>query len=678
MRISSVLFIAILLAISIVFVVLWKNRKTEPLDIALKLSSSNRIELEKVLEHYKKKKADSTKLRAAHYLIENMHGHFSYDTTHLKDYRPVVEKINSLRVSGVSNDVIRERVNPLMDSLISIYPLSNVYSKIENDLTSIKSELLISTIEQAFESYNSNPFKDSILFDDFLEYVLPYRVHNGYCLEDWRLFFTRNYSPKAGQKFSNVHQLCESLLYNFKDAQFGWQVAPQFPYIKLDDYLKSLVTNCPQRCWFNCLLLRSFGIPVTVDFVPVARIHERGHEWNSFKMKEGFYPFESFWEDSMCYLKAFYGRTKLHPAIGPVQFPKIYRRTFKMNISELLHHSINSGEDIPPFFQNPFLKDVTAEYFKTFAIESPIINNIKDVDYAYACVMGFNQTWIPVDFGRIKKGKISFNSLGTENVYLPSFYQFGNTIPAAYPFLLNDGGIQSILCPDTLHTRKIEIPYVGYQRPELREYKEAFIGATVEGSNDKNFDKSEILYRVNKLCEPGTYYHPIISKYKYRYFRFAVLKNKIQLNEIKFFNKVNGIEKEVKGKLISSNPMDSLLFQKIVDRDLVTGIDLTSLSKKSKLSDKDKIWVGYDFKHPVSISAFEYYYVFNTSIRKEGIYELLYWDFGWKSLGIKKSNSTKSISFHKVPENALLMIKIHDTGYYSRIFTYSDGVQYWW
>lgn len=678
MKKSSIVYGAVALSVSIVLLVLWITRKPDSLETALKLAGPNRTELEIVMNHYSINKADSLKLKAAHYLIENMPGHFSYDSTHIHEYRSAIEKINSLRKGDFSNEVISEQVNPLMDSLIRIYPLSNVYSKTENDLTSIKSGLLTNTIEQAFESYDHNPFKDSILFDDFLEYVLPYRVQNGYCLEDWRSYFTQNYSLKTGQEFSSVHQFCDSLLYNFKDIKIGWPITDKFPYIKLTDYLKSKLTNCPQKCWFNCLLLRSFGIPTAIDFVPACRVHDRGHEWNIIKLKDGLYPFDPFWEGfgGMQYLKASYERIKIHPAIGPIQFPKIYRKTYKMNISELLNHAIHSDEEIPPFFQNFFLKDVTNEYFKTFTIESPIVRNIKSIGYAYACVLGPDQVWVPVDFGEIKKGKITFHSMGSENVYLPSFYEIGNTIPAAYPILLNDNGSTSILSPDTVHARNIEISHVAYPKPELKEYKEAFIGATVEGSNYKNFEKSEILYQINELCEPGTYHIPINSISKYRYFRFTIPKAKCKLNEIKFFIKKNGIENEVNGELISSNPKDNLLFQKIIDGDLITGTYFTELRETHKNS--DKIWIGYDFKVPASISAFEFYFVFGANIRKEGIYELLYWDFEWKSLGVKKSNSTSPVIFDHVPENALLMIKIHDTDKYSRPFTYSDRKQHWW
>lgn len=48
------------------------------LEQALEKSGDNRSELEKVLMHYSQKDADSLKLRAAVFLIENMPGHYSY------------------------------------------------------------------------------------------------------------------------------------------------------------------------------------------------------------------------------------------------------------------------------------------------------------------------------------------------------------------------------------------------------------------------------------------------------------------------------------------------------------------------------------------------------------------------------------------------------------------------
>lgn len=652
------------------------NTAENNLTSALEQAGSNKSELLKVINHYKKVPADSLKLKAAYFLIENMPEHFAYDTTYLYKYRPVIKTIDSLRLKGFSTAVIRDRANPIMDGLINRYSLSYIYSVSKNDVTTIKSAYLIKSIDQAFDAYQNNLFKDQILFADFLNYILPYRISDGYAIEAWRTYFTATYFIKNKNDFATMQQLCDSLLYNFKDVKIGWMVAEQFPYLKLKDYLTSKMTNCPQKSWFNCMLLRSFGIPVTLDFVPVARVHTLGHQWNALKLKNGTFPFESFWVDSLRNLKPLYTREKNHPDLGPIQFPKIYRKTFKLNKSELLSHSISTGEDIPPFFRDPFLKDVSEEYFKTFNLKSPIVQNIKNLKYAYACVLGTGQNWIPVDFGKIKDNTISFNSLGSENVYLPAYFYLDAITPAGYPVLLNNNGSQTILKPDILHTREITVSSVAYRRPEELQYKQAFIGATIEGSNDKNFKHFDILLKFRQAYEAGDHRVLLRSKKTYRYIRLSLPNSKIKLNEIRFFTNSNKAAQEVRGRLINSSAEDSLRFKKLVDQDLLTGTIFTSLNEEAK--PKGKIWIGYDLKKSINIDAFEFYFALASDLRKEGLYELFYWDFGWKSLGVKKSYATKPISFFKVPKNALLMVKSKDTGSYTRIFTYEYSKQNWY
>lgn len=493
-------------------------------------------------------------------------------------------------------------------------------------------------------------------------------------MEEWRPYFTTNYSFGNTKDFVDLPQLSDSLLYNFKDVKIAWKLAEQFPYLKLNDYLRSMMTHCPQRCWFNCMLLRSFGIPVTVDFVPVSRVHTLGHEWNALKIKSGTFPFESFWVDSLRNLKPLYTREKNHPDLGPIQFPKIYRKTFELNKSELLSHSLSTGEDIPPFFRDPFLKDVSEEYFKTFNLKSPVVQKIKNLTYAYACVLGTGQNWIPVDFGK-KDNAISFNSLGSENVYLPAYFYLDAIAPAGYPVLLNNNGSQTILKPDILHTREITVSSVAYRRPEELQYKRAFIGATIEGSNDKNFKRFDILFKFRQAYDPGDHRVLLRSKKKYRYVRLSIPNSKIKLNETRFLSNSSKAEQEVRGRLINSNSEGSLRLKKLVDQDLLTGTIFTSLNEEGK--PKGKIWVGYDFQKSINIDAFEFYFALASDLRKEGLYELFYWDFGWKSLGVKKSYATKPISFFKVPKNALLMVKSKDTGSFTRVFTYDYGKQNW-
>lgn len=396
----------------------------------------------------------------------------------------------------------------------------------------------------------------------------------------------------------------------------------------------SQTTHCPEKTWFNCLLLRSCGIPTVIDFVPVARVHTLGHEWNAIKLKNGTYPFEPFWVDSQRYLKAIYSGKVNEPKLGPINFPKVYRKTYELNINELLKHSINSNEVIPDFFKNPFQQDVTKDYLKTYDIKSAVLINTNNIEFGYACVMGEGQTWVPVDFGKINGKEIIFNSLGPNNIYLPVIFKSNSLVPTGYPVLLNEKGKSVLLKPDPRKRQSIKISYVAYPRPELEEYKEAFKGVTVEGSNSCKFENGKTLYKIQKAYEPGIHSMLINEPVKYRYIRILIPKLKIKLNEVKVFSSENGRQKEIIGSLISSYTEDNALFQKLLDGDLISNVIFNQISEKHKLL--NKVWFGLDFKNSKTIHSIEIYFVFDSNIRKGGVYELLYWDFGWQSLGIKK------------------------------------------
>ena len=56
------------------------------LKAVLDYSGTNRAELEKVLDHYSQDPADSLKLKASIFLIENMPGHYTFGGPYMKSY----------------------------------------------------------------------------------------------------------------------------------------------------------------------------------------------------------------------------------------------------------------------------------------------------------------------------------------------------------------------------------------------------------------------------------------------------------------------------------------------------------------------------------------------------------------------------------------------------------------
>lgn len=58
---------------------------------------------------------------------------------------------------------------------------------------------------------------------------------------------------------------------------------------------------------------------------------------------------------------------------------------------------------------------------------------------------------VPVCFAKIRFGDATFNSVGRDIVYLPSYYVDREMQPANYPFLLDSRGRIHYYEPDTLN-----------------------------------------------------------------------------------------------------------------------------------------------------------------------------------------------------------------------------------
>ena len=67
----------------------------------------------------------------------------------------------------------------------------------------------------------------------------------------------------------------------------------------------------------------------------------------------------------------------------------------------------------------------------------------------------------------------------------------------------------------------------------------------------------------------------------------------------------------------------------------------------------------------------------DNNVRIGDTYELFYWDMDWVSLG-KQIADDFSLTFHHVPQNALLLLRNLTRGTDERIFLYKDAKQLWY
>jgi len=140
-------------------------------------------ELEKVISHYKKEQNEE-KLAAAHFLIDNMEGSYSYSG---ETYEIIRKVYNGL--SFVSESERNKTLKNKLDTLRYLPGLA-----IEYDKDSIKAEFLIKHIDFAYNVWKKSPWNKDVSFDNFCEYILPYKYRNE-GISEFIGQYNRMYSP---------------------------------------------------------------------------------------------------------------------------------------------------------------------------------------------------------------------------------------------------------------------------------------------------------------------------------------------------------------------------------------------------------------------------------------------------------------------------------------------------
>ena len=164
------------------------SHKKSNLERALELAGANRPELEKVLEHYRQNPENSLKYKAAVFLIENMDTYFFTSSPELESYYKTVDSIFSL---NATYDTLTTEQDALLSHL-GIPDLAK--TKWIPDIQYVSADFLTDNIDEAFEAWRS-PFAKGITFNDFCEYLLPYKVNSTDRPEKWRSVYKNIFYP---------------------------------------------------------------------------------------------------------------------------------------------------------------------------------------------------------------------------------------------------------------------------------------------------------------------------------------------------------------------------------------------------------------------------------------------------------------------------------------------------
>lgn len=661
------------------------------LDSIFEMAGSNQSELKKVIRHYSWFASDSLKRKAAIFLIENMDAHYSDQSDQWEKFQLKLDSLFKLKMDPA-------KLNPLFDSIYKKFDFSDV--RHVSDLQTVDAKFLIYNVDEAFEAWKS-PYARDLSFDDFCEYILPYRVGQE-PISNWRKEFNLHFIP---QLFSKIREkknpppapVLVQIPYRACNETYGnW--LKEFknnlgsnPWVSIDknysitardicDALKtapgSLRFMPGQMLEFNTHLLsglmsgtcrdyslqaalaaRMLGVPVVIDVTPQWANRSTSHEWNAL-IEKGTKPLTFGFGD--------YVELGKHIDVAGDRIPaKVYRKTFAKQPTSLA--LIHGKEEIPSKLASICMKDVTKDYYQTMDVPVRFLTSApKGNKFAYLSVFD-NKDWIPVAWAQENKGSAVFKSLNRDIVCLPSYFHKGTVIPAAYPVVLRTDCTITTLKPN-LQKRETVVLTRKYQGKVISWLGYSMIGGKFQVSNDSTFTKAVDIYEVKGIVDPYFQIVKIHQKGKYRYFRyihpFADIAE-IEVCEPGFFI-------GLKGRAIGNNTLlPGLKYANAFDGDVLT----QCLTKEEKGS-----WVGLAFDKPRRIGRLAFLRRNDGNCICNGeLYELFYWDNKWVSLGQQTgSNVTYKLTYQNVPTNALLLLRNLTKGKEERIFTYEKGEQVWW
>ena len=601
------------------------------LEEVLKQSGENRPELERVLEYYAACPADSLKYRAACFLIENMPGHGWYEGEELTRYHRWVDSV----YPGLRND---------QREMFYQFPLSKsfIVNTLERkeDLKCLDSDFLIRHIGLAFEAWKNFPWLKDLPFGEFCEYVLPYRC------ADENPYFSRCVADSIMmERFRRKALKYDDIAYEPGAVTGLYALAGHYvtlPGVSEVRYNGRSIPFEPGGCTAAalCELIdhRSRLIPAAIDFTPAFPHLNNRHYWVS-----------------VIHPRAPGGSrtTYSNERVG-----KVYRRVFsRQPLPEK-----TEGEFIPPFFRNPFNKDVTEKYASVSEVCVEVKGKVK-ASTVYLCVFN-DRKWTPVAFAGLKGQKAVFRKIGRGVVYLPVVYEQKRQVPAGFPFILRYDGSVEILVPDTAACRPVHLKRKYPLRYPVYQSVKELSDCRIEAASDSMFRHPVVIARIGKENIMGLKSVQTGTDTAYRYWRLVMDGVGMVVAELMFYD-LQG-QQILPGHFFSSgHPFER-------PADVFDGDALT----RSYVHH----WIGADFGRAVK-PAFVRCIGRNddNGIWPGNIYELFYQGAGgWVSLG-KREGGPDSLSYSNVPAGCLLLLKNYTRGKEERIFTCDEKgtVRFW-
>ncbi len=601
-------------------------------DVSVNLvKSPDTLELQQVLEYYSSRE-DKEKYMAARFLVDNMPGH-----RHMRGgYRAFYDMAEKL-IDASDTVVSGETLKVLSENYSVDYPF---------DTEHVTAEFLIDHIDKAFEAWRNGGWAGHLGFDEFCEILLPYTCSNTQPLDQWRdslysfalgpIEYMADCKDYYGNPKAAVISIADSLKnyishHTIQNANHGLHIYDSDLLVKVSGAV------CEEYVQMGTLIMRSKGLPVTIDFTPQWPDRQNGHHWISFLGLDGntvaMDPFFMTPEASF----RLYGK-----------YSKVLRRTYSPDpdyMSLLRRH----GGDVPRMFRDPFFRDVTEEYSRTYDLKIKLLPGIRTSGRDVYIAVFDNSEWTPVFWGRRCGRKAVFKNMGTDVLYMAMAYREGILVPASVPFHVDVNGIIKYFSSEDANPVAFRLwrKYPMYRH--VFKIERLLHGGVISGANHADFSDGEVIAEIPEW--------PITSgmvklnqSIPYRYWSFAPPKDTCDMAELFFF------ENETGGHWRQIIPADSL-------SELLCDNDQLSYSS-----------VGiFDMGKPMMFDHLSYIRRGDgNSVSPGDVYQLFYWEDSRWILFREYHPEDICIDVEGIPKGRLYYIKNISRGAQNRVFAVEE------
>lgn len=626
-------------------------------------AGDNWEELEKVLCRYERE-GDKEKIEAVDFLLKNMLYQsyiLSDDLVEAKrEWYSMLRKRTSAEYSSIS------------DSLARLYDVNSSLKRIW-DIQVLDSAFICDNIDWAFKVWRMQPWGKNVDFNMFCEYILPYSIADE-VPENWRKEYYDKYNslldafrdsdhydvedPIEALRFllEKLPLINEPILYS--------QSFVSFPHIG-PKYVQYMTGTCREFSDYLIYVCRALGIPCALNESINMRRSNNSHHWASFWGKN----------------REEYIISDFPPVLVPNRQDytlgsskcKVYRKTYSLN-KDIYDRGRRNRSRLLPKFRFPTYEDVTAIYTNQYIAELNIPLDsmsceIKWNEPIYLCSPSRNK-WIPEDFTFRTLSDLNFPNLQTGEVICLCVEKDGKMEPICNPFYVDVYSHQlQFLSP--LETSKSVVLKSKYMVAiDEQIFRNRMVGGVFEVSDNSDFSYSDTLCVISQA--PDRKYTSVCVNDDivddYRYVRYKGPDGGFcNVAEVTYY--------DTQGNLIQPMAIIGTPSHKST-HDYVNVYDSSTLTSFD-YPEPYGGWSGIEINKGTRIGKIVYTPRNRDNFINEGdLYELQYFDGGWKSLG-KQVAQSDTLVYADVPENALLLLRNHSRGVQERVFTYEYDSQLW-